>query len=176
MQFDGSESNAPGGTIVHYLWEFGDDTTAEGAQTEHLYDYLDFFTVVLTVTDDSGASSSCSTIAEVMCVADAWPYCYIEPGSIVIEAGEEVEFDGSDSHPACLEGTIVDFHWDFGDGTTARGPQLRVVAHTYSEPDDHLVRLTVYDDQHWAGSCVSWVRVTTPVERSSWGAIKSLYQ
>ncbi len=39
-------------------------------------------------------------------------------------------------------GDIVSWEWDFGDGNTASGP---MVSHTYSQPDDYDVSLTVTD-------------------------------
>ncbi|NRA49533.1 MAG: T9SS type A sorting domain-containing protein, partial [Phaeodactylibacter sp.] len=53
-------------------------------------------------------------------------------------------FDGSESYDSNLP--IVQYQWDFGDGTTAEGPQ---VEHTYQDTDGALKRytavLTVYD-------------------------------
>ena len=52
--FDGSQSNDPDGSISRYEWTFGDGTSAEGAVVEHQYAVKGFYTVQLTVTDDSG--------------------------------------------------------------------------------------------------------------------------
>ena len=59
VQFDASESNDPDGEIVSYLWDFGDGTSAEGMNVEHIFpqqqtEYL----VTLTVIDDTGAANS----------------------------------------------------------------------------------------------------------------------
>ena len=43
-----------------------------------------------------------------------------------------------------MDGNIVSWTWDFGDGTTASGP---MVAHTYSAPGDYFATLTVIDAQ-----------------------------
>jgi hypothetical protein len=64
IEFDGSASEAPGGTIVSYLWAFGDGATGQGVRPTHVYNAGNYsFTVTLTVTDDRGGTSDCSTFA-----------------------------------------------------------------------------------------------------------------
>jgi PKD repeat protein len=52
--FDGSTSYDPDGSIVSYLWDFGDGTTATGAVVQHTYAIADTYYVSLTVQDDKG--------------------------------------------------------------------------------------------------------------------------
>ncbi|RMG52994.1 MAG: PKD domain-containing protein, partial [Acidobacteria bacterium] len=59
-----------------------------------------------------------------------------------VSVGMPVTFDGSASFDP--DGMIVDFAWDFGDGTFASGP---VVTHIYHQPGQFTVRLTVTDDE-----------------------------
>jgi uncharacterized repeat protein (TIGR01451 family) len=59
-----------------------------------------------------------------------------------------VFFDGSASYDE--DGTVVDWQWDFGDGTTGSGVN---VTHTYTRADTHHVALIVRDDQ---GNENSW--------------------
>jgi len=58
IQFDASQSDDLDGTIVEYLWDFGDETTATGVMPTHAYSEDGDYRVTLTVTDDDGASSS----------------------------------------------------------------------------------------------------------------------
>lgn len=59
VHFDGSASSDPDGTIVSYLWNFGDGSAAgQGAQVDHTYSAPGNFTVTLTVTDNQGAPGS----------------------------------------------------------------------------------------------------------------------
>ena len=55
VQFDGTGSSDPDGTIVAYDWDFGDGNTATGATPSHTYAAAGNYTVTLTVTDDGGA-------------------------------------------------------------------------------------------------------------------------
>jgi PKD repeat protein len=61
--------------------------------------------------------------------------------------------DGGSTDP---DGTIVGYHWDFGDGTTASGPTAR---HTFTSPGRWIVSLTVTDDQGASHVAVDAVRV-----------------
>lgn len=53
--FDASGSNDVDGSIVSYSWAFDDGASASGLTTNHTYLAEGTYTVVLTVTDDSGA-------------------------------------------------------------------------------------------------------------------------
>ncbi|WP_022663787.1 PKD domain-containing protein [Desulfospira joergensenii] len=54
----------------------------------------------------------------------------------------KVSFDGSDSSDP--DGSIVQYHWGFGDGTSQEGA---VVDHLYETPGAYVAVLTVTDDQ-----------------------------
>jgi PKD repeat protein len=56
--------------------------------------------------------------------------------------GDKVFFDGTTS--VDLDGTIVDYFWNFGDGDTASGP---TVEHSYDLAGTYRVTLTVTDDR-----------------------------
>lgn len=52
--FDGGQSVDDDGTIVKYLWSFGDETFAEGQMATHTYDSAGEYTVLLDVEDNDG--------------------------------------------------------------------------------------------------------------------------
>ena len=56
--FDGSRSSDSDGTIVEWLWFFGDNTSDSGRIVNHSFAYPATFTVSLTVVDDEGATST----------------------------------------------------------------------------------------------------------------------
>ena len=59
MSFDGTASQpGDGGAITGYLWDFGDGSAAAtGPTVTHIYPDPDEYTVILTVTDESGQTS-----------------------------------------------------------------------------------------------------------------------
>ena len=76
ITFDAQQSYDSEGTIVSYLWDFGDGTTAEGTQVSHTYDQCGIYPVTLTVTDTIGHQSSEETAAlvDVWLEDDTWTY------------------------------------------------------------------------------------------------------
>lgn len=58
--FDAGASEDPDGSIASYSWDFGDLGTADGVSPDHAYADEGTRTVVLTVTDNDGASASSS--------------------------------------------------------------------------------------------------------------------
>ena len=59
VDFDASASSDTDGTIVSYLWDFGDTQTGSGVLVSHTFTVQSeskVFTVILTITDDDGAS------------------------------------------------------------------------------------------------------------------------
>jgi PKD repeat protein len=68
--FDGSGSSDPDGTIADYAWDFGDGSTGSGAIASHTYAAAGTYMVVLTVTDDDGATGTSSANVTVNEVTD----------------------------------------------------------------------------------------------------------
>jgi PKD repeat protein len=152
VQFDASDS-FDDGTITKYLWEFGtapDREWADGVRAEHSFERSGVHTVRLKVTDESGLAGT----AEITITIENTPplaSCRFSSDSPVV--GEWVLFDASASFDP--DGRLVDFIWDFGDGTSTRGTR---VGHAYEEVGVYSVRLTIEDD---AGATASLVHTFT---------------
>jgi PKD repeat protein len=62
ITLDGSGSSDPDGSVVKYVWDFGDGTPQQmGVQVSHPYAASGAYTVSLTVTDDEGGVSAAAT-------------------------------------------------------------------------------------------------------------------
>ncbi|MEA2311648.1 MAG: hypothetical protein QOE28_1616, partial [Solirubrobacteraceae bacterium] len=59
VSFDATASSDPDGTVLRYLWDFGDGTAAldGGPKPTHTYASAGAYTVSLTVSDDAGCST-----------------------------------------------------------------------------------------------------------------------
>jgi len=86
--FDGSASYDPDGTIVGYLWSFGDGDTASGVTASHVYAAGGTYTVALTVIDNEGLDF---TATANVTVARTTLEVSVEVGSIYFR-GEVAEF------------------------------------------------------------------------------------
>ena len=65
IYFDGSRSYDRDGMIVSSYWNFGDGTIMNGTIVTHIYEYAGTYLVSFTVTDDSGAKDTYSTVAHI---------------------------------------------------------------------------------------------------------------
>lgn len=65
LAFNASGSVDSDGTIASYAWDFGDGSTATGAQVVHAYQEPGFYTVRLTVTDNLGARSTAQAMVSI---------------------------------------------------------------------------------------------------------------
>ena len=140
VQFDGSASSDPDGTIASYSWDFGNGTTGTGATPSATYTEAGTFNVTLTVTDDAGETNSVSTTVEIVAAANQPPVA--NPGGPYNGTVDSVvQFDGSASSDP--DGTIASYNWDFGNGTTGTGATPSA---TYTEAGTFNVTLTVTDD------------------------------
>ena len=67
----------------------------------------------------------------------------------------EINFDGKDSFD--LDGNIVSYSWNFGDGTTGTGSSTK---HVYSTNGNYTVTLTVTDNEGKTGSDTTYANIT----------------
>lgn len=81
VQFDASASSDADGTIVSYLWDFGDGASASTVAPTHDYTQPGRYRARLTVTDDGGAVATITRIVDVALVvapsADTYVYEFL---------------------------------------------------------------------------------------------------
>ncbi len=139
--FDATGSIANSGAITTYAWNFGDGTTGTGPTPQHTYTTAGTYTVTLTVTDNSRHTDT--TSAPVTVVDDApLPTAAFTSSSTYLIAS----FDGRGSGD--VDGTIVSYGWDFGDGTTGAGATPQ---HKYAIAGTYTVTLMVTDNDGHTG-------------------------
>src|SRR5205823_9193764 len=111
------------------------------------------YTVVLTVTDDRGATGT-ATAAVTTGVTNTLP----SPSFTVAPSGLSVFVDGTASSDS--DGTITSYAWNFGDSGTATGVTAN---HTYTAAGTYTVRLTVTDNLGGVANTTRTVSVSNVV-------------
>ncbi|MCF6257376.1 MAG: PKD domain-containing protein [Gammaproteobacteria bacterium] len=160
VQFDGSASSDPDGSIASYSWDFGNGTSGTGATPSATYSEAGTFDVTLTVTDDAGATNSMSTTVEVIAAANQLPVA--DPGGPYNGTVDvAVQFDGSASSDP--DGSIASYSWDFGNGTSGTGATPSA---TYTEAGTFNVTLMVTDDVGETNSVSTTVIVASAANQS----------
>ena len=154
VTLDASASVDEDGSIVSYEWDFGDGESEVGVKVSHTYHEIGEYMVRLIVIDDkNGAGSAIETIQTTYTL----PVAMLAAMPVSGIAPLKVEFDGSASWDPY--GYISSFQWDFGDGDSATGVGA---VHTYRNPGNYTVRVTVIDDKGNVETATESIRVSKP--------------
>ncbi|MDN2579020.1 PKD domain-containing protein [Aquibium sp. ELW1220] len=137
--FDGAASYLDGGTVTGHAWDFGDGTTGAGAVVRHAFDRPGTYRVQLKALSgqDSQGCSSADTIHVI--TINAAPVAQVA-GNAAVEVDQPLELSAAGSLDP--DGGIASYRWDFGDGGTATGVEVR---HIWRTPGTFPVTLTVSD-------------------------------
>ncbi len=160
---DGTGSTDPDGTVANWAWNFGDGTTStDAATTSHTYAAAGTYTVSLVVTDNDGKDSDAATRQVTVATT---PVNQAPTAAFTATPTElTVAVDGSGS--ADSDGTIANWAWNFGDGTTST--DAATTSHTYAAAGTYTVSLVVTDnDGKDSDAATRQVTVaTTPVNQA----------
>ena len=153
--FDASASQDPDGTIVNYMWDFGDGniTTVNTTIISHSFNLGGIYDVNLTVTDEDGVSGSL-TVAVTVGIGAAFTF---SPSAPI--PGDVIVFNATASYSR--SGTVTNYTWDWGD-TSSNDTTNPIIPHTFSTGGSYNVNLTVTDDTGLDASVVHTVNVGAP--------------
>lgn len=145
--FNASQSFDPDGVIVKYFWDFDDGENATGLLVDHSYLENGSYNVTLTVTDDDNVEGNISSTKTILNRA---PIALFTESTEVASTDEVIFFNASQSYD--LDGYIVNYFWNFGDGLNATG---LTVEHFYSDNGSYTVTLFVTDDDDAEGNATA---------------------
>jgi PKD repeat protein len=131
----------PGHSISSYSWDFGDGSSGGGVQTSHAYSTAGTYTVVLTVTDDTGRKGT-ALVGVTVGNGNPTPDFTFNPSAP--RSGQQVTFDASATQAAPGR-TIVSYSWSFGNGQSGTGQTVTTTFTTGATPTTYNVLLTVTD-------------------------------
>ncbi len=167
------------GDVVLWEWDFDDDGDIDSDEKNptKIYNQEGEYQVTLTVKNSLGISNS---LSKKIGVYEVWPPVaiirpeqYPEPEHP--DNDLEIHFDARYSYDPD-GGNIVDYHWDFDDGTTA---EERYLYHIFPEYDRiYEVNLTLTDNDGGESitTCIVKIDKTVPPETSihhGFGSIKA---
>jgi PKD repeat protein/predicted phosphodiesterase len=143
------------GIISEWLWDFGDGTTSTQHSPTHSYSEIDSYTVTLTVWDKHGGSDS---ISKTIVIGNRMPVAGFSYTPHNPNINEVITFTDESYDP---EGSVVEWEWDFGDGTTSAEENP---TYSYSETGFFIITLTVWDEYNDSDSISKIIEIENFVE------------
>ncbi len=141
--FIGLLSSDPDGVIVAYHWDFGDDQTGTGGVAAHSYTAAGTYQVLLTVTDNCGATNVDDATVIVTggdpCANNTAPVASAGNDQVV-DVGQEVAFSAAGTVDS--DGNVVSYAWNYGDNQFGDG---LTSAHVYETAGVYTVTIAVTD-------------------------------
>jgi PKD repeat protein len=139
VQFTDTSTDSDG-TIVSWVWDFGDGGNSTQQNPTHDYTIGGVYTVTLTVTDSDALQDNDQATVTVIAMAPPVASFTTAPAAPVGDAPLFVQFTDTSTDS---DGTITAWVWDFGDGSTS---SQQVTSHVYSSEGIFTVTLTVTDN------------------------------
>lgn len=112
LTFDGSKST---GTIISYVWSFGDGATGTGIKPKHTYSEVKKYTVTLTVTDDDGITDTNTTYATITATPNNPPTKPEVTGSHIGTKNVNYSYNAMSTD---VENDDIKYIFAWGDGDT----------------------------------------------------------
>jgi outer membrane protein OmpA-like peptidoglycan-associated protein len=145
FMFSDESDMLSGNNTFQYEWEFGDGTKGAGQEVVHCYSGPGKYPVKLNITDRKTGIHFFNKLSYILDLRDV-EQPYINSSTAVLK-GESVSFDGLRSNLPGYE--IVEYLWDFGDGTRGTGTSVK---HTFNSPGEYLIKLGLSLKQEGSGA------------------------
>jgi PKD repeat protein len=165
VSFDASSSSPEGygDVITRYDWNFGDGTpdyitTGNPADptASHVFTQAIQYIVTLNVTNNEALWCTTSKpITPSLGFGPTANFTWTPPSPVL---NETVTFDASNSTPGDFS-TLVNYIWDFSDGTGIFNVSTPQINHSFTQPDNYTVTLTVLDSASRTHSTSATVQV-----------------
>lgn len=158
VSFNASASTVSNGT---FAWDFGNGQTGTGVSTTHRYTRGGTFTVVLTVTSDTRATSTSSrTITVSATLPPTAANFNFSPTAPAINQDVTFIATAAGGGPGVPGGGVLGatYAWDFGDGTTGNG---QTTTHRYTRGGTFTVTLRVTSEASLTATTSRQLTVST---------------
>jgi PKD repeat protein len=136
------------GPIDNWTWTFGDGEVAYGEVVSHSFARPGVYSITLTIVNEAGVDRAYKNVT----ILNTVPIITIDPVSGV-KQDDIVHLSAAGSTDP--DGTIVEYLWEFPDGSTAEGA---VVSHKFDSKGQNFIILKVTDDS--GGINRSWMNIS----------------
>jgi len=119
---------------LKYMWDFGDGKQASGAVVKHCYPGSGKYNVKLDIVERATGNLFFSKLAYNLELKN-YVQPYINSATFIVK-GDIIDFDGLKSYNPGNK--ILNYSWDFGDGTRLLGESVK---HSFKEKGEYLVNL-----------------------------------
>ncbi|AYN68439.1 PKD domain-containing protein [Euzebyella marina] len=151
-----SSNSSDDKSIVTYKWDFKDGNGSSEKSVSHTFEKEGEYTVLLTVIDEEGQRDSDTVVITVDGKKNEAPTAKISANTTKGNAPLEVRFNSSSSSD---DNEIEAYKWDFDDNSTSSSENPR---HTFTEPGEYEVKLTVTDNSGLKNTSSLTVVVNAP--------------
>lgn len=154
VSFSAAGSSAVSGGPLSYSWDFADGSASDQVDVIHTFEQPGRYIVRLRVTDEAGNQALASV--EIRAAGS---------GAVAIIGADQtsgsypltVQFDGTVSQVP--DDVVLDYHWDFGDGTQSRDPQP---THVFNSEGTFTVTLRIVTAGGLEATTVATITVGEP--------------
>ncbi len=157
INIDASHSTSKRG-IISFEWDLNGDGIVDEMTSDPILSTVfpndGSYSITLTVVDNGGYTSS---YIEIVNVENTPPYDVTLEAVTEATAGDIVTFKGSASDKGDDPLTYI---WDFGEGTILEGDE---VTYIYTSSGQHIIKLTVSDDEGASAQTEATIDVAEPV-------------
>ncbi|MEN3009672.1 MAG: PKD domain-containing protein, partial [Candidatus Bipolaricaulaceae bacterium] len=156
-----AEASDEDGTIVKYVWDFGDGHRKETTINRVNYRFASAGTFAVRVRVEDDAGSWCEAKREIRIKErpNQPPVAKLQAQPIAGSVPLTVNFDASPSYDP--DGHIVSYQWRFGDGST-KNTTDPLTQYTYGREGIFIASVTVVDNQGATATAQVTITVTAP--------------
>ena len=169
-----SSSYDKDGDKIRYKFDWGDESFSEWSEfldsnasvfMTHYWNEISNYELKVICQDENGENSSWSESLNVIVSQSndsEVPVAEINVMEDDLLSNKSIIFDASESFD--IDGVIVNYTWDFGDGTTGYGIYTD---HIYVSSGEYIVTLTVVDNKGNTYSSTKTITIETQTKKSN---------
>lgn len=143
------QSSAVSGTLSEWLWLFGDGASSTVQSPTHIYENAGSYSVTLSVKNSHGCQTT--EIKQNSITIPGVKAHFSADREIACTLPAEILFTSNSTGGANLV-----YEWDFGDDTSSSNANP---AHTFQQPGDYEVKLTVRDANQCTGTFKKTIKI-----------------